>query len=537
MTKLFIVSCGSVDLTQSESQNISWQNNENKADKDLESNTKEQALSVYELLSLEYEEQNPSLVETPSITNHCHTSNRSTNKTLKDARNNSCRNQSKVRVAPNRQANNANRNQDDPETSLELERQHHEGTFRRRKERFQSIISNQPIDLSLIDGLLYTPRIIILAFLSTVPLSLTPAHDLLQNPEYWYEHIFHGILSTTSGWILQCFRASYFLNITNIRKIRNVFFMCLIGDGSMITFIIGSYYVWTKLWNYTYPVPFLGLIATYSFRVLYCISQWFCFPKAWRQNKKFQNQMKFFVFYILFTILTDLLYNITVGIVRKVSIEKQPLASLALPIARETFSWLSSKLVQKCANGDVGANKIILKYIVSTVYTISLCYLVTVVEDATSWVLVIVDFSINTFICLRVVWLNKQEKRNRRRSPLKIESQISLLQDLALYELVEFQAPLTFILVLTVAYFGPNAELFGNVGNSYWKYQRIEDFPKTLINMLFLFAVDFGSTILSSLMLWSSCRINLWKAFVVLQNEFGTAFSVLLGYIVLVVCN
>ena len=93
--------------------------------------------------------------------------------------------------------------------------------------------------------------------------------------------------------------------------------------------------------------------------------------------------MKCFLFYILFTILTDLLYNIIVGIVRKVSIEKQPLASLALPIARETFSWLCSKLVQKCANGDVGANKIILKNIVSTVYTISLCYLVTVVEDAT----------------------------------------------------------------------------------------------------------------------------------------------------------
>ena len=179
MTNLFIVSCGSVDLTQSESQTISWSKNENKPERDLESNNKEQALSVYELLSLEYEEQNPSLVESPSITRHCHTSNRISNKTLKDARNKSCRNQNNVRVASNRQANRANPNQDTPETSLELERQHHEGTFRRRKERFQSIISNQPIDLSLIDGLLYTPRIIILAFLSTVPLSLTPAHDSL----------------------------------------------------------------------------------------------------------------------------------------------------------------------------------------------------------------------------------------------------------------------------------------------------------------------------------------------------------------------
>ena len=91
MTKLFIVSCGSVDLTQPESQKISRRKNENKPEIDVESNTKEQALSVYELLSLEYEEQNPSLVESPSITNHCHTSNRISNKTLKDARNKSYR--------------------------------------------------------------------------------------------------------------------------------------------------------------------------------------------------------------------------------------------------------------------------------------------------------------------------------------------------------------------------------------------------------------------------------------------------------------
>ena len=537
MTTLFVVKCGSVDLPQSEIQKISWQKNEDKPELALENDTKETALSVYELLSLEYEEQNPNLDESPSGAEQCHTSNKISNNTLKDARNKSYRNQNNTRLPLNSKENHTNPNQDTPEASLELEQLHHEGSSRRRKELFQSIILNQPIDLSLTNSLLYTPRIIVVAFLSTVPLSLTPAHDLLQNPEYWYEHIFHGILSTTSGWILQCFRASYFLNITKIRKIRNVLFMCLIGDGSMIAFIIGSYYVWTKLWNYTYPVPFLGLIATYSFRILYCISQWFCFPKAWRQNTKFRNQMKFFVFYILFTISTDLLYNITVAIVRNVSIQKQPIASLALPIAREAFSWLSTNLVKKCANGDVGANKIILKYIVSTVYTISLCYLVTVVEETTSWVLVIVDFSINTYICLRVVWLNKKEKRNRRRSPLKIEKQVNLLQDLAIYELVEFQAPLAFVLVLTVAYFGPNAELFGNVGNSYWKYQRIEDFPGTLINMMFLFAVDFGSTILSSLMLWWSCRINLWKAFVVLQKEFGTAFSVLLGYIVLVVRN
>ena len=138
MTKLFIVSCGSVDLTQSESQNMSWPKNENKSDKDLESNTKEQALSVYELLSLEYEEQNPSLVESPSITKQCHTSNRTSNKALKDTRNKSYKNQKNVRLASNRQANRANLNQDTPETSLELERQHHEGTWQTVPEQHET---------------------------------------------------------------------------------------------------------------------------------------------------------------------------------------------------------------------------------------------------------------------------------------------------------------------------------------------------------------------------------------------------------------
>ena len=101
-----------------------------------------------------------------------------------------------------------------PDVSLESERLHHEGKLRRRKQILYSIISNRPIKIEWFRGLLYAPCIIIAGFLSTVPLSLFPAHDLLQYPEYWYEHIFHGILSTTSGWILQCFRASYFLNIS-----------------------------------------------------------------------------------------------------------------------------------------------------------------------------------------------------------------------------------------------------------------------------------------------------------------------------------
>ena len=238
--------------------------------------------------------------------------------------------------------------------------------------------------------------------------------------------------------------------------------------------------------------------------------------------------MKFFVCYILSTILIDILYNIVVTIVRKTSSQNQPYVSLALPLARELCLWLSTQLVKKCSNGDVGSSKIVLKYIVTTVHTISLCYTVTIVTNTTSWVLMIVDFAINTLICIRIVWLNKQASFN-------LHKQISLLQDLALYELVEFQAPLTYVIVVVVAYLGPNSKLFGNISNNYWTYKPIDNLQETLENMMLLFVIDFSSTILSSIILWCLCKINLWKVFVVLHNEFGKAFCVSLGYIVLVV--
>ena len=96
---------------------------------------------------------------------------------------------------------------------------------------------------------------------------------------------------------------------------------------------------------------------------------------------------------------------------------------------------------------------------------------------------------------------------------------------------------LTYLMLTLMAYFGPNAELFGNISNSYWSYKSIEDLQETLENMMLLFLIDFSSTILSSIILWFSCRINLWKVFVLLQKEFRNAFCVSLGYITLVVSS
>ena len=62
---------------------------------------------------------------------------------------------------------------------------------------------------------------------------------------------------------------------------------------------------------------------------------------------------------------------------------------------------------------------------------------------------------------------------------------IETLQTLAIYELIEFQAPLSFMLVLGIAYYGPNGELYGNISNDYWTYSTIEDIQQTVLHQFY----------------------------------------------------
>ena len=131
------------------------------------------------------------------------------------------------------------------------------------------------------------------------------------------------------------------------------------------------------------------------------------------------------------------------------------------------------------------------------------------------------DFSLNVFLCLWIVWTKKHHPHN-------IQTQINSLQDLAINELVEFIGPLSFIMVVAATFYGPNAVIFGNISNSYWAYTAIEDIQQTLSNMGVFFLIDFSSTIVSATILWFTCQINLWKVFIELNQEFGATFCIVL---------
>ena len=102
---------------------------------------------------------------------------------------------------------------------------------------------------------------------------------------------------------------------------------------------------------------------------------------------------------------------------------------------------------------------------------------------------------------------------------------MELLQDLMINEIVEFIVPLCYLICFSVAYYGPNANLIGNVRNNQWQFVAVDDFEHTIGFIALFFLADLGSIVVSFLCLWMFTRINLWSVYKVVQGEFGLAFT------------
>ena len=78
-----------------------------------------------------------------------------------------------------------------------------------------------------------------------------------------------------------------------------------------------------------------------------------------------------------------------------------------------------------------------------------------------------------------------------------------------------------------MTYYGPNAELFGNIKLAIWHYQNpITDIEAFISNVSLLFIVDIISLIINGILLWYFCQINAFKVLKQIQQEFWPAFAI-----------
>ena len=95
--------------------------------------------------------------------------------------------------------------------------------------------------------------------------------------------------------------------------------------------------------------------------------------------------------------------------------------------------------------------------------------------------------------------------------------------------MVEVMVPLCYMVCFSMAYYGPNGDVIGNIRNSYWQFSAVEDVNQAMTYLCIFFFVDFSSLVICTILLRSFCGTSLYKVFSALQSEFGWLFNVALA--------
>ena len=415
---------------------------------------------------------------------------------------------------------NHNHDHNDSSRAIELEMVKHEIKADIRLKTFEDILSNSPNQISVPKYLLYGVISVVITWISISPFSLIPVHNIILYPNYWYEF---PLQMCGYGPLLAAFiilHCSYWMNIDYIKKTRHFFIMWLIAYVGMTILYPTGYIIWTHALHYQYPIPFNGYMYWYTIIICLYVTWWFRFPVDWRNNEAFRKRLKYFLIAVLCNQMITLQYSIISKVLIMFQKKYQWAIAMFLPFIREINIWLMTKLASKASCGDKASVAITSAFNIGTRHSLFLSYVLASVATLTSSIVIFsLDFIINLSMCLRIVWLHKIR-------PEKKDIIISLIQDLAIAEMLEMIVPLVYLLCFSTAYYGPNSELLGNIGNGYWQYNSVEDVDYAIKMVCLFFSIDLFSGLMSYIILWISSRINLLKAYIALQKEFGVIFLI-----------
>jgi hypothetical protein len=276
--------------------------------------------------------------------------------------------------------------------------------------------------------------------------------------------------------------------------------------------------------NYKYPVPFLGVFVTYITWGAMFLTNWFQFPVKCRKDIVFRSRVKFLIAAAGYVLGMPIQYFIVAKFLITFQNKYQPLIAMMLPVLKEINGRIYNSYLSKSSRGDVSASTITGKYLIATLHSILLAYIMgTATTDVTDWLIMAISFVDNIYTCVKIVWM-------KLRNSLDINTQIDLLVKLCINELVECLAPLAFQLTFLSAYYGPNSAILGNIGSNMWHYRSLDDIEAFFGKILRLYFADFSSLIISAIILWTFCQINLLKALMTIEKEFKSLMMLILCY-------
>ena len=153
-------------------------------------------------------------------------------------------------------------------------------------------------------------------------------------------------------------------------------------------------------------------------------------------------------------------------------------------------------------------------------------FLVTSATESTGYVLLGINFCLNLQLCYKSIRWNQKISVDILEVNSNQLFKNEALAELILNETFEMIAPISFIGSYLVAFYGPNYQILGNVGCSYWTFEATENLNALLKTVLIMAFMDSGSAVISGFLLWKFCRINIFWEYCKLIKKYWIIMAI-----------
>ena len=304
-----------------------------------------------------------------------------------------------------------------------------------------------------------------------------------------------------------------------------------VGLLSMVICFCIFYILWAVVGDLVWPMPFQGYLVGVCGWYVMTLTLWFQYPKEWRSDPPIRKKILFTVLFLNVMVFAELTYKGILAIFHIIPNNVQWIMVFVLILVREWHSWILSFLGKKVSgNEDLSVEVIAIHYAAVRHIIFLSVNLGGTTTAATNYLMFGCDFCINMLCSFATMWL-----KNKPSSELNDNRQIQAIMTQLINEFVEFIMPITYCICYLMAYFGPNADLMGNVKNDSWQYtsvDNIEELKEVLFWNFMMVIVDLGSTILTILLLYWYSKINILRMYVQMQDQMWYMLAIQQGYIV-----
>ena len=394
-----------------------------------------------------------------------------------------------------------------------------------RNMKLKAIFSNQFDEKVEVISIAYSLMGIALCVVSSTAFALWPQHFNIGSPAYWYEILIFLLF----GWVPItaanfAFTSNFGLGVGVWSLFKKCCIIYVIGSLTIVIFSYHFYISWVYIGEYIWPMPFHGYACGVFGWVAMTICTWLQFPKEWRSDPNIRKQLFFRVLFFNVSLIFEMTYKIILKLFQLVDGNKQwPLVFLLILI-RESNMRSLALLGKKIAGSEDLVFEIIAINYAATRHIIFLSVNMGSLTTTTSSYLILgSDFLINLCHCIAILWYNKDKTELNEKK--KVKAVLSLIMN----EAVEFTMPIGYIIVMLMAYYGPNAEIIGNIRNGEWQYSAIESLDVTVFWISMMFLVDFASALICSLILQIFCKMNIWKMYLHTLKQVGYLLAIQQG--------